>query len=110
MDIAVEEFLLLVSSKAMYVDDEYAVLQAILSWVQHDVESRMSHLKRLLQQTHLHQISETDMNSALEVNHERSPKWPIEAKLDSKRDERLLPFDMIQCHMVKGNHLGTRAD
>ena len=67
MDIAVDEFLLLVSSKAMYVDDEFAVLLAILSWVKHDTESRMPHLRQLLQQTHLHQISETDMRSAMEV-------------------------------------------
>ena len=67
MDMAVDEFLLLVSSKAMYVDDEYAVLLAILSWIRHNQESRLPYLKKLLQQTHLHQISENDMKLAMEV-------------------------------------------
>jgi len=66
MEIAVAEFLLLISSKAMYVDDEYAVLLAILSWVRHDVVARTPHLKQLLQQTHLHQISDADMKTAME--------------------------------------------
>ena len=67
VDMAISEFLLLVSSKSLYVDDEFAILQAILRWVDHDTSARMNHLQDLLKQTHLNQISNDDMAAALKV-------------------------------------------
>ena len=67
MDVAMTEFLLLVSSKSMYVDDEFTILQAILSWVNHDTSARITHLQDLLGQTHLNQIYDEDMQTAMKV-------------------------------------------